>query len=113
MHMRDVPLAKLPTDIQFAKSAALFATLANEARLRALVALSRLGPMSVSELLPLCGLEQSALSHHLGLLRAASLVTTERRGKQVIYALADAHVRSLLDDGLAHAAEKPARRRTS
>jgi DNA-binding transcriptional ArsR family regulator len=98
-------MPEMPSDLALAKTAALFATFANEGRLRALVALSRHGPLSVTELMPHCGLEQSALSHQLGLLRSAGLVSTQRRGKNVIYALADDHVRSLLDDGLAHATE--------
>ncbi len=101
----------MPTDLQLARAASLFAALANEVRLRALVALSRHGALSVSELQNLCGLEQSALSHQLGVLRGAALVTTERRGKHVYYALADDHVRHLIDDGIAHAVES--RRRTT
>lgn len=98
----------LPSDLQLAKAAALFSALASEPRLRALVALSRRGPMAVSDLLPLCGLEQSALSHQLGILRSAGLVAADRRGRRIFYALADDHVRRLVDDGLAHAGESTA-----
>lgn len=102
---------KMPSDIILARAASLFAAFANEARLKAVVALARLGPMSVSALQEVCGLEQSALSHQLRILRDASLVVTERRGKQVVYALADDHIVSIIDDGIHHARERPGARR--
>jgi DNA-binding transcriptional ArsR family regulator len=102
---------KIPTDVVLARAATLFAAFANEARLKAVVALARKGPMAVSEIQKVCGLEQSALSHQLRILRDASLVVTERRGKQVVYALADDHIASILEDGIHHARERPGARR--
>lgn len=101
----------LPNALHLSRAASLFSALANEGRLRALVALSRSGPLTVGELQPLCGLEQSALSHQLRILRMEHLVTGTRRGKEVVYALADAHIGGILDDGLDHAAERLTRRR--
>ncbi len=95
----------MPPDLVLSRTASLFAALANEARLRALVALRRQGPLPVGDLVPICGLEQTALSHQLRVLRTAGLVSATRRGKQVVYALADEHVGCILDDGLEHAAE--------
>lgn len=91
-----------PADVAFVRTAALFSALANEGRLRVLVALQHQGPLSVGALVPLSGLEQTALSHQLRVLRTAHLVTCERQGKQVVYALADAHVGGILDDAIAH-----------
>lgn len=53
------------------------------------------------------GLRQSPslVSHHLRLLRAARLVKAERQGKQVFYSLADAHVRTVIEDMAAHIRE--------
>lgn len=51
------------------------------------------------------GLNPSLVSHHLRLLRAARLVRAERRGKQVFYALADAHVRDVIQDMADHVRE--------
>lgn len=42
------------------------------------------------------GLSASLVSHHLRLLRAARMLRGERRGKQVIYSMADACVRDVL-----------------
>ena len=100
--------SRLPADRVLSQAASLFSALANEGRLRALVALRRIGPLSVGELLPLCGLEQTALSHQLRILRTARLVSATRRGKRIVYSLADEHVGCILDDGLDHAVEQRA-----
>lgn len=97
---------KMPSDLVLARAASIFAAFANEGRLRAVVALAHNGPMAVSELQEVCKLEQTALSHQLRILRDENLVVTERRGKQVVYQLADDHIACILDDGLHHAREK-------
>lgn len=51
------------------------------------------------------GLSPSLVSHHLRLLKAARLMRAERRGKQVFYAAADDHVRTVLRDMTRHVAE--------
>ncbi len=98
--------AKMPSDLVLARTASLFSAFANGGRLKAVVALMRHGPMSVTGLIEVCGLEQSALSHQLRVLRDGSLVVAERRGKQVVYALADDHIASILEDGIHHAREQ-------
>ncbi len=47
-------------------------------------------------------MEQSACSHQLRLQRNLGLVTGERRGRSVIYALYDNHVAELLEQALYH-----------
>ena len=42
------------------------------------------------------GISASLVSHHLRLLRAARMLRAERRGKQMIYSMADACVRDVL-----------------
>ncbi len=61
---------------------------------------------SVGEIAAATGHSLSLVSHHLRLLRARRLVRAERRGKQVFYALDDAHVRSVLRDMAAHMREE-------
>ena len=87
------------------RAAALFSAMAHEGRLRALVALSRLGPLSVGELLEQVRMEQTALSHQLRILKDAHLVTSERRGRSIVYSLADQHIAHVLEDAIAHAGE--------
>ena len=48
----------------------------------------------------------SAVSHQLKILRQARLVSSRREGKQVIYFLADDHVRTIIDKGREHIEEK-------
>ena len=45
---------------------------------------------------------QSAVSHQLRLLKQARLVNGRREGKQIIYYLADDHVRTIISMGLEH-----------
>ncbi len=61
---------------------------------------------AVGEIAAATGHSLSLVSHHLRLLRARRLVRAERRGKQVFYALDDAHVRSVLRDMAAHLREE-------
>ncbi len=62
-------------------------------------------PVSVSALAERIGASPSLVSHHLRLLRAARILRAERRGKQVFYSAADAHIRCVLSDMIEHVAE--------
>lgn len=62
----------------------------------------RRSELPVTELAASIGMEQSAVSHQLRVLRHLGLVTGERRGRQVIYALHDPHVGDLLDEAVGH-----------
>jgi DNA-binding transcriptional ArsR family regulator len=66
--------------------------------------LSRLGAgaCSVGELARDVGMEQSAVSQQLRVLRHLGLVVGERAGRQIIYALHDDHVRALLGEAVSH-----------
>jgi DNA-binding transcriptional ArsR family regulator len=89
-----------------ATSAARVATtlqaLATPSRLLILARL-REGPLAATALAAEVGMEQSACSHQLRLLRNLGLVTAERHGKSMIYALYDNHVAELLDQAIYHA----------
>jgi DNA-binding transcriptional ArsR family regulator len=60
------------------------------------------GPHSVSELIGLLAMEQSAVSHQLRILREYGLVSVERVGRRKVYALMDEHVQALLEEALRH-----------
>jgi len=45
------------------------------------------GSRSVGDLMMMLGVEQSLLSHHLGVLRDAGMVTATRAGKSMLYRL--------------------------
>lgn len=77
--------------------AKLFRGLADPSRLAVLEAL-RDGPRSVSELVAGTGLSQSNASAHLACLAECGLVTRERRGKFVYYAVADKRAVKILEE---------------
>jgi DNA-binding transcriptional ArsR family regulator len=54
------------------------------------------GPLAVGEITALLGMEQSAVSHQLRVLREADLVKAERHGKRRVYTLSGDAVRELL-----------------
>jgi DNA-binding transcriptional ArsR family regulator len=64
------------------------------------------GPHSVSELMDALGMEQSAVSHQLRVLRDHTLVKVERAGRQRLYALHDEHVAALLEEALRHVEQR-------
>ena len=49
---------------------------------------------------------QSRVSHQLAILRKRDIVTHYRKGKQVLYALTDNHIKDLFKTGLEHVSEK-------
>jgi ArsR family transcriptional regulator len=51
------------------------------------------------------GLSQSAVSHQLRFLKQAHLIKYRREGKNILYSLADDHVRTILQMGLEHILE--------
>jgi DNA-binding transcriptional ArsR family regulator len=104
-HGAATPASTVPRTRLDADSAARVATtlqaLATPSRLLILARL-REGPLPATELAAEVGMEQSACSHQLRLLRNLGLVTGTRKGRSVVYALYDHHVAELLDQALYH-----------
>ena len=50
-------------------------------------------------------ISQSAISHQLRLLKQMHLIKFRREGKNILYSLADDHVRTILQMGLEHVLE--------
>ncbi len=59
--------------------------------------LLRSGPLGVTQILAATGAPGSSVSQQLGILRARSIVTAERRGTSIIYSVADPGLFDLLD----------------
>ena len=83
----------------------LFSVLAHPGRLRVLLLLEEKGRLSAGELAELVGMEQSAMSHQLRLLRDGRLVIAHREGRRVMYGIADHHVSHIVGDAMRHVAE--------
>ncbi len=73
-----------------------FKALAHPVRIR-ILELLRDGPLSVGQLQETIGAPASSVSQQLAVLRGRSIVTTERRGTTVIYAVRDPDIFELLD----------------
>jgi DNA-binding transcriptional ArsR family regulator len=99
------PEPRVPPARLDAASAVLVAqtmqALAAPSRLLILVRL-RCEPCSVTRLAADIGMEQSAVSHQLRVLRHLGLVAATRDGKSTVYALFDDHVARLLDEAVYH-----------
>jgi ArsR family transcriptional regulator, virulence genes transcriptional regulator len=76
-------------------AAAFLKAIANDARLLILCELLK-GERSVSSLVSVVGLSQSALSQHLAILRQHGLVNTRRKSQIVYYSLADPGVAAVI-----------------
>ena len=75
--------------------------LATPSRVRILARL-RAGASSVNDLAEAVGMEPSAVSHQLRLLRHLGFVVGRRDGRRVVYDLHDDHVGDLLDEAISH-----------
>lgn len=75
----------------------VFKLLADESRLKILLALAEDGELHVSALCELLNQTQPAVSHHLTLLRMTGLVGFRRDGKHNYYRLESGLVRDLLE----------------
>jgi ArsR family transcriptional regulator, nickel/cobalt-responsive transcriptional repressor len=93
---------RLLADPAFAGAAAeSMQALATPSRLRILARL-HVAPASVGDLAAAVGMEGSAVSHQLRLLRHMGLVVGRRDGRQVVYELHDDHVGELLLQVVSH-----------
>ena len=63
------------------------------------------GELCVSEITEQVELTQSAVSHQLRILKQMHLIKYRREGKNLLYSLADDHVRTILRMGLEHVME--------
>jgi DNA-binding transcriptional ArsR family regulator len=89
-------------DADFAGSVAeTMQALATPSRVQILGRL-REGPASVGQLAEHVGMEASAVSHQLRLLRHLGFVVGRREGRRVVYDLHDDHVAHLLDEAISH-----------
>ena len=82
----------------------LFKVFSDTTRIKILFALMD-KDLCVADIAETIGASQSAVSHQLRILKQARLVKFQREGKNVIYALSDDHVNTMLDQGMTHICE--------
>ena len=94
----------LPEEDRLLRLADLFKVFGDGTRIRILYVLLE-AEVCVCDLATLLGMQQSAVSHQLRILKQASLIKARRDGKTVFYSLADDHVATLLKQGMEHVCE--------
>lgn len=95
---------KLPPEEEMQDLAEFFKVFGDSTRLKILLALL-CREMCVYDIATLLGMTQSAISHQLRILKQMDLVKNRREGKTILYAPADAHIVSILSQGLDHIEE--------
>ena len=95
---------ELPDEDTLYDLSELFRIFGDSTRIRILYVLFE-AEMCVVDIASLLGMTRSARSHELRALKNARLVKSRREGKTVFYALADDHVKTIIDQGIEHVKE--------
>lgn len=99
-----IPASPMPPEDIILNLADLFKVFGDPTRVRILYTLSA-GELCVCDIASVLNMTQSAISHQLRILKGNRLVKFRREGKTVFYSLADAHVETILKQGLQHVYE--------
>ena len=94
----------MPQESLQGELAQLFKVLGDHTRIRILNALYR-SELCVCDLTSILGMNQSAVSHQLRVLRDAKIVRSRKLGKNVLYSLDDGHIFDLIRVGFEHVTE--------
>lgn len=92
---------KMPEEETLYLLAELFSVFGDTTRIKILWALSE-AKMCVCDISALLGMNQSAISHQLRVLKQAKLVKARKTGKTVYYSLDDNHVNEIFKQGMVH-----------
>ena len=82
----------------------LFKGFADPTRVHILCILAE-GEQCVGDIAEAVQISQSAISHQLRMLKQMQLIKFRREGKNILYSLADDHVKTILQMGLEHVLE--------
>ena len=85
--------------------AELFKGFADSTRVHILSLLMLHQELCVNDIAEAVELSQSAISHQLRILKQMHLIKYRREGKNLLYSLADEHVKTILQMGLEHVLE--------
>ncbi len=97
-------MQNMPDKQTMEQIAELFKGFADPTRVQILTHLTT-GELCVSQIAQALDMSQSAISHQLRLLKQMHLIRYRREGKNLVYSLADDHVRTILQMGLEHVME--------
>ncbi len=91
----------MPLETALYDLAELFKVFGDSTRIKIIYTLFT-SEMCVCDIASLLGMNQSAISHQLRVLKQSRLVKYRREGKIVYYSLDDDHVKQIFDLGLKH-----------
>lgn len=94
----------MPDEQQLLDLSEFFKVFGDSTRIKILYVLSQ-SEMCVCDIATLLQMGQSAISHQLRVLKQMRLVSFRREGKTVFYSLADAHIQTILAQGMEHISE--------
>lgn len=108
MHVHEEIIDKvervMPDEQQLLDLSEFFKVFGDSTRIKILYVLSQ-SEMCVCDIATLLQMGQSAISHQLRVLKQMRLVNFRREGKTVFYRLADAHIETILAQGMEHIEE--------
>ncbi|MCX7657781.1 MAG: metalloregulator ArsR/SmtB family transcription factor [Oscillospiraceae bacterium] len=96
--------SQMPPDEILYDLAELFKVFGDSTRVKIICALFE-SEMCVCDIAQVLGMNQSAISHQLRVLKQARLVKYRRDGKTVYYSLADSHIQAIFNQGFEHITE--------
>ncbi len=100
----DIMQREIEIDDYIEDMANLFKILGDVTRTKILAVLEK-GELNVSNISIMVGLNISAVSHQLRILRQAKLIKPRKVGKEVMYSLDDDHISQIFNCALAHVKE--------
>ena len=95
---------QVPTEEELYDLAELFKVFGDSTRIKILYVLVE-SDMSVGDIAQALNMTQSSISHQLRVLKQSRLVRFRREGKNIVYSLADDHVRTIVSQGMDHISE--------
>ena len=107
LHPEKMAMAKekMPKEDDLFALADLYKIFGDSTRIKILYVLYET-ELCVCDIAQLLGMQISAISHQLRILKQARLVKYRRAGKTIYYSLADDHVHSILGQGMEHLSEE-------
>lgn len=93
--------AEMPSEEKISMMGARFKAISEPSRLKILLALAG-GELCVEHITSVVGGNQSAVSHQLKILKDNRIVKSRRAGKNILYAVADWHVLTMISAAKEH-----------
>ena len=94
-------ISSMPSEEEIAEMGARFKVISEPSRLKILLAIAG-GELCVEHITTAVGGNQSAVSHQLKILRDNKIIKSRRNGKNVLYAISDWHVLTMIEAAKEH-----------